>query len=141
MCRIASCNGVGVEGGRVRQTLENLSRRHLHLTAGDYSGGEKRYDIRDIFRQGRIRKHALVLFFIWFSISLSYYGISFSIPNLSGDRYLNFVIGGGIELAAYVLAFAVLQGFGRKIPLVVYLLLSGCLAGLATNSIFFVSFL
>ena len=129
VCRIASCNGVRVEGARVRQTLENLSRRHLHLTAGDFSGaGEKRYDIRDIFRQGRIRKHALVLFFIWFSISLSYYGISFSIPNLSGDRYLNFVIGGGIELAAYVLAFAVLQGFGRKIPLVVYLLLSGCLA-------------
>ena len=44
-------------------------------------------------------------------------------PIDSGDRYLNFVIGGGIELAAYVLAFAVLQGFGRKIPLVVYLLL------------------
>ena len=54
---------------------------------------------------------------------MSYYGISYSIPNLSGDRYLNFVIGGGIELAAYILAFAVLQGFGRKVPLVVYLFL------------------
>ena len=28
-----------------------------------------------------------------FSVSLSYYGISFSIPDLSGDRYLNFMIG------------------------------------------------
>ncbi len=36
-------------------------------------------------------------------MSLSYYGISFSIPNLSGDRYLNFMIGGGIELLAYLL--------------------------------------
>ena len=28
-----------------------------------------------------------------FSVSLAYYGISFSIPDLSGDRYLNFMIG------------------------------------------------
>ena len=62
-----------------------------------------------------------------FSVSLSYYGISFSIPNLSGDRYLNFIIGGGIELGAYLLAFVVLNGFGRKFPLMVYLLLSGAL--------------
>ena len=60
-------------------------------------------------------------------MSLSYYGISYTIPNLSGDRYLNFIIGGGIELAAYMLAFVVLNGFGRKYPLMIYLLLSGIL--------------
>ena len=62
-----------------------------------------------------------------FAVSLSYYGISYTIPNLSGDRYLNFIIGGGIELAAYMLAFVVLNGFGRKYPLMIYLLLSGIL--------------
>ena len=60
-------------------------------------------------------------------MSLSYYGISFSIPDLSGDRHLNFMIGGGIELAAYILAFVVLNAFGRRIPLVFYLMLSGVL--------------
>ena len=34
--------------------------------------------------------------FCRFSVSLSYYGISFSIPDLSGDRYLNFMIGKNI---------------------------------------------
>lgn len=58
---------------------------------------------------------------------MSYYGISYSIPNLSGDRYLNFMIGGGIELAAYLLAFVILNSFGRKYPLMIYLLLSGVL--------------
>lgn len=62
-----------------------------------------------------------------FAVSLSYYGISFSIPNLSGDRYLNFMIGGGIELAAYTLAFVLINSFGRKGPLMMYLLLSGAL--------------
>ena len=60
-------------------------------------------------------------------MSLSYYGISFSIPDLSGDRYLNFMIGGGIELAAYLLAFVVINAFGRKVPLMFYLTLSGIL--------------
>ena len=50
---------------------------------------------------------------------MSYYGISYSIPNLSGDRYLNFMIGGGIELGAYLLAYVVLNGIGRKLPLMV----------------------
>ena len=48
-----------------------------------------------------------------------YFGISYSIPNLSGDRYLNFMIGGGIELGAYLLAYIVLNGIGRKFPLMV----------------------
>ncbi len=46
---------------------------------------------------------SIIFFLSRFSVSLSYYGISFSIPNLSGDRYLNFMIGGGIELLAYLL--------------------------------------
>ena len=58
---------------------------------------------------------------------MSYYGISFSIPDLSGDRYLNFMIGGGIELAAYILAFVLVNSFGRKGPLIMYLFLSGLL--------------
>ena len=58
---------------------------------------------------------------------MSYYGISFSIPDLSGDRYFNFMIGGGIEMAAYILAFVVIHSFGRKFPLMIYLQLSGVL--------------
>ena len=37
------------------------------------------------------------------------------------------MIGGGIELCAYILAFVILNGFGRKYPLALYLLLSGVL--------------
>ena len=72
-----------------------------------------------------IRLRSLVLFFIWFSVSLCYYGVTYYIPNLYGDKYLNFILSGGIELAAYLLAFVVLGGFGRQGPLIAYLVLSG----------------
>lgn len=87
-------------------------------------------NLSDIFRIPAIRLQAFVLFFIWFSVSLCYYGITYFIPNMAGDKYLNFMLGGGIELAAYLLAFVVLGGWGRQGPLVVYLALSGsiCIA-------------
>jgi hypothetical protein len=69
----------------------------------------------------------LVLFFIWFSVSLCYYGVTYYIPNLYGDKYLNFILSGGIELAAYLLAFVILGGFGRQGPLIAYLVLSGAI--------------
>lgn len=60
-------------------------------------------------------------------MSLCYYGVTYYIPNLYGDKYLNFILSGGIELAAYLLAFVVLGGFGRRGPLIAYLLLSGAI--------------
>jgi hypothetical protein len=61
-----------------------------------------------------IRLRSLILFFIWFSVSLCYYGVTYYIPNLYGDKYLNFILSGGIELAAYLLAFVVLGRVGNK---------------------------
>ncbi len=63
-----------------------------------------------------IRLRSLILFFIWFSVSLCYYGVTYYIPNLYGDKYLNFILSGGIELAAYLLAFVVLGRVGNKKP-------------------------
>lgn len=82
-------------------------------------------DITDILRVSVLRNRAFILYFVWFSVSICYYGIAYYVPNLSGDRYLNFVMGGGIELGSYLLAFVVLGGFGRRGPLCIYLMLSG----------------
>ncbi|TRY70254.1 hypothetical protein TCAL_07532 [Tigriopus californicus] len=117
--RIASYNSLRFDRTWLREEIAEVDRR-LRMQTPDRAPG-----IRDVLGNKKIRKHSLVLFFIWFSVSLSYYGISYSIPNLSGDRYLNFMIGGGIELGAYLLAFVVLNGFGRKYPLMIYLFLSG----------------
>ena len=47
----------------------------------------------NMFRLPTIRLRALVLFFIWFSVSLCYYGITYFVPNLYGDKYLNTILG------------------------------------------------
>lgn len=68
-----------------------------------------------------------MLFCVWFSISLAYYGISLSIADLSGNRFFGFMLGGVLELAAFLLTYLSLRVVGRRTCLVTYLFLSGVL--------------
>ena len=113
-------NSLKLDPASLRLEMESVSRDLVSR-----QDARRPPDITDILRVAVLRQRAVVLFFVWFSVSICYYGISYYVPSLFGDRHLNFVLGGGIELAAYLLAFVVLGGFGRRVPLCVYLLLSG----------------
>jgi hypothetical protein len=60
-----------------------------------------------------------------FSVSLLYYGIMFQLPDLSGERHLNFLLGAVVEAISYVLAYFILSRYGRRLPLASFLLISG----------------
>ena len=113
-------NSLKLDPASLRHEMEAVSRDLVSR-----QDARRPPDITDILRVSVLRTRAVILFFVWFSVSICYYGISYFVPNLFGDRHLNFVLGGGIELAAYLLAFVVLGGFGRRVPLCVYLTLSG----------------
>ena len=113
-------NSLKLDPASLRLEMESVSRDLVSR-----QDARRPPDITDIMRVSVLRKRACVLFFVWFSVSICYYGISYFVPNLFGDPHLNFILGGGIELAAYLLAFVVLGGFGRRIPLSIYLFLSG----------------
>jgi len=70
------------------------------------------------------------LVFYRFSVSLLYYGITFHLPDLSGERHLNFFLGAVVEVISYVLAYIILSRFGRRLPMATFLLISGviCIA-------------
>ncbi|XP_028407609.1 solute carrier family 22 member 15-like isoform X2 [Dendronephthya gigantea] len=60
---------------------------------------------------------------IWFSISVGYYGVSLNISSLAGNKYLNFFIGGTLELIPYFLTVFITERFGRRKPLCTYLMI------------------
>jgi len=113
-------NSLRLDPASLRMEMEAVSRDLVSK-----QDARRPPDITDILRVPLLRVRAFILYFVWFSVSICYYGISYYVPNLSGDRYLNFIMGGGIELGSYLLAFVVLGGFGRRGPLCVYLALSG----------------
>lgn len=66
-------------------------------------------------------------FFYRFCTSLSYYGVTFSVPALSGDRFHNFCYGAGFEFIFFSISFFVLSKVGRKVPLFSFYVLSSFL--------------
>jgi len=76
-------------------------------------------------RHRRLCKNSLILFFNWFVNSGTYYGISLSTSDLGGNPYINFLISAAVEIPANLLVLLVLNRFGRKIPLCVFMLVAG----------------
>ncbi|CAG5128413.1 unnamed protein product [Candidula unifasciata] len=77
----------------------------------------RQHSLIDLFRTSHIRQSSVILFYIWFAISASYYGLTFQLTSFSGSRYLIFFIGGAVETLAYILTLPVMKRFGRKKPL------------------------
>lgn len=48
--------------------------------------------ITDLFRTAQMRRNVFLLFVIWFSVYLVYYGLVLNISNIGGDLYLNTVM-------------------------------------------------
>jgi OCT family organic cation transporter-like MFS transporter 4/5 len=51
----------------------------------------------DLFRTPNMRKNSLVLYIIWFSVYLVYYGLVLNLGNIGGDIYVNTVLSGKLD--------------------------------------------
>ena len=56
----------------------------------------------------------MTIFYQFIVIVAAYYGLSFSAGDLPGDIYVNNVINGLVEVAAYVATFFLLNSLGRR---------------------------
>lgn len=81
--------------------------------------------ILDLFRYPNLRKKTLFIFFDWFVVSGTYYGLSWNTNNLGGNYLLNFVISAAVEIPGYILLFFTLNRWGRRNTLCSCLMLSG----------------
>lgn len=87
---------------------------------------EKNYSILTLFTSGRhLAFTTLNVSFVFIVIVMAYYGLSFGAGDLPGDIYVNNVINGVVEVAAYVCAFFLLNVLGRRMLTAGPLLLSG----------------
>lgn len=119
---VAKENKVTLEGDVLQELLtpsrEEEEKRKIE------SGGPKP-SLLELFRHPNLFKKSLIIFWLWFVVSLTYYGLSWNTSNLGGNMYLNFVISGLVEIPAYTACMLTLDRFGRKNFLCPCLILSG----------------
>lgn len=110
-----------------RYWLENIKNdeQMLHENLNEKHENGVWHIFQSIFRTHCLRKHIFIMASTWFIVAISYYGVLFFMPTLSGDRHLNFILGGIIELFVYLSMYFVLAKFGRRKPSMIYLCVNG----------------
>lgn len=73
----------------------------------------------------------LILIFIWATDAFVFYGLSLNSTNLSGNKYVNFILVCLVEIPGYTLSWITMNKFGRRWSLAGSLLLCAiaCVAG------------
>ncbi|KAM7379968.1 hypothetical protein PAMP_003299 [Pampus punctatissimus] len=81
----------------------------------------------DLLRTTNIRHISLILWVIWFSTSVSYFGLSFNMSSLYGNPFFNYFLLEVVELPAYAASWLVARSLPRRLSFTIFTLL-GALA-------------
>ncbi|XP_038651888.1 solute carrier family 22 member 5-like isoform X2 [Scyliorhinus canicula] len=83
------------------------------------------HSIIHLFKTRNIRAITVILFLVWFILTVEYFGLSLNTPNLHGDNYWNCFFSAAVEVPAYVAAWLFLRRFSRRFSISGSLLLGG----------------
>ncbi|KAK9875027.1 hypothetical protein WA026_005835 [Henosepilachna vigintioctopunctata] len=81
--------------------------------------------VLDLFRTSEMRNKSLLLYIIWFSVFLVYFGLVLNLENIGGDIYINSVLSGVVEVPALAVSIPILIKKGRRWPLALSMIISG----------------
>ncbi|XP_022177335.1 organic cation transporter protein-like isoform X2 [Myzus persicae] len=133
--------------GRVEETMEVLEKaskinKHplpvnmdkiLKQSINKFEiNGKPKVRVSDLFRTKNIRKISLVLYILWFSLYLVYYGLVLNLSNIGGNIYINTIISGLVEIPAILISVVILLKMGRRIPLCLTMVAGGIACLLTT---------
>ncbi|XP_072020229.1 organic cation transporter protein-like [Amphiura filiformis] len=90
-----------------------------------FTAGGRRPTQLDLFRTPNLRFKTLNILYNWFVINLVYYGLSLSTSVLGVNVYLAAFVSGAVEFPAYLSCWFIVQRFGRKVPLCLYMVVGG----------------
>ena len=116
------------------EEMEKLEEAEAFLTKGANELASKQGSVMDFFRYPGIRRNFLILCYVWFCLSICYYGLVYNTPTYGWNIYLVFVFPTFFTAPAFLISPYLENHLGRKFMLTVPLLLSG-IATLCTQLI------
>ncbi|XP_037079434.1 organic cation transporter protein-like [Pollicipes pollicipes] len=79
----------------------------------------------ELLRVPTVRYRTLNMWFNWFANVFVYYGLLFAFVGVGDDIYLNTLIGGAVEIPAYLFSIAICLLLGRRWPIAIMMVLTG----------------
>ncbi|XP_054624601.1 solute carrier family 22 member 13-like [Dunckerocampus dactyliophorus] len=102
----------------------------FHLEKIAVKEAEKKCAVSILIQSSVLRKYFFTVIFIWFSLNVAYYCISFNVGNFGLDVFLTQLLFGVTELPAHILCMWLLEALGRRISFISTLLAGGSLCSL-----------
>ncbi|CAD5209869.1 unnamed protein product [Bursaphelenchus okinawaensis] len=98
---------------RDESEVELLVKRHY---GGKSEGDDKKDDgfLCSLMKQKVLLMYTAVLGYLWTCDSFVYYGLSLISTTLAGNRYVNFVLAGLVEIPSYIVSPYLLEVMGRR---------------------------
>nr|XP_061801302.1 organic cation/carnitine transporter 2-like [Nerophis lumbriciformis] len=76
-----------------------------------------RYTILDLMRKRRIAMMTILLCWVWFTLSISYYGLSLNTSQLHSDPYISCFLSAVVEVPAYLSCSLVIRYVPRRLAM------------------------
>ncbi|XP_067119555.1 solute carrier family 22 member 6-B-like [Centruroides vittatus] len=112
-----------------KRNVENLNEKLKCLSERIIKEGKgknnKNVTFLDVMKCPNLRKFSLMLYIIWISIMLAYYGLTFSADNIGIDVLLFFFLSALIGIPAGFVYFFIQRFIGRKYTQIASMLLTG----------------
>jgi len=94
------------------------------LRGGDEA--ESAGNVFDLFKTPHLRKSTLIMFYLWFTNNLVYYGLTFNLGKLvPGNLHMNMMVSGALEILAYTVAIFAFLKLGRRFSLSSFMAFAG----------------
>jgi len=85
----------------------------------------KIYTAIDLFKTSQLRKRSFIGMYVWFTCGISFYALSYNIPNLSSNPFLALLVGSATDLPCFLLAFFYIPRLGKRRSLIAAQLIGG----------------
>ncbi|XP_076444342.1 solute carrier family 22 member 6-like [Babylonia areolata] len=82
-------------------------------------------NICHVLKHRRMRIHLIISCLLWFSGTMTYFGLYLTSGSLAGDLYVNFCLNALVELPSCFIYFFTLDRYGRKWTLISFQVLGG----------------
>ncbi|XP_066144078.1 carcinine transporter [Euwallacea fornicatus] len=120
---LAKTNNKEIPASFKQQLKQRMTNKR---SCSEEERANKHFGLLDLCSTPNMRLKTVLITLNWFANNMVYVGLSYYGPSLGSNQYLSFLLSSAVEIPSYVAAWFLIEKWGRRWPLCLTMILSGC---------------
>ncbi|CAH1130957.1 unnamed protein product [Ceutorhynchus assimilis] len=120
---LAKTNNKEIPASFKQQLKQKMTNKR---TTSEEEALNKNLGLFDLCGTPNMRLKTILITLNWFANNMVYVGLSYYGPSLGSNQYLSFLLSSAVEIPSYVASWLLIDKWGRRWPLCLCMMLSGC---------------